>query len=64
MIEKMNSNNCDMVLCQYYDEHTDKSVEHKFLANSFVCTDEEFVKDMVKNGNTFLILIKFINPMQ
>lgn len=54
MIEKMNSNNCDMVLCQYYDEHTDKSVEHKFLENSFVCTDEEFVKDMVKKWEYIL----------
>lgn len=48
MMKNMLDNNCDMVLCQYYDEFTNKSENHTFLEKSFICSDMTFIKDMIK----------------
>ena len=48
MMTKMLNNSCDMVLCQYFDEFTNKSEKHTFLEKSYICSDMIFIKDMIK----------------
>lgn len=48
MMKHMISNNCDMVLCQYYDEFIGAAEKHTFLESDFVCSDCDFVRDMIK----------------
>lgn len=47
MINALEETNSDIVLCQYWDEYVNKSVEHSFLKKEGECSAQEFAEGMI-----------------
>lgn len=47
LINRMVNDNSQIAQCQYIDEYLNESLAHSYIESDKVCTDEEFVKDMI-----------------